>query len=114
MALTFGVVCLGWVFFRAKTLADAALILRKIATSVWSQDGLVDLLAFAWRGHLAASNLAILLLLVMVEWFSRRQPHPLCCDRLPVAVRWLIYTGLVWSILCLGTFGGTPFIYFRF
>ncbi len=114
MALTFGVVCLGWVFFRAKTLADAALILRKITSSVWSQEGLVDLLAFAWRGHLAAGNLAILLLLVAVEWFSRRQPHPLCCDRLPAGVRWLIYTALVWSILCLGTFGGTQFIYFRF
>ncbi len=36
MALTFGVVCLGWVFFRAKTLADAALILRKMrGVGIW-------------------------------------------------------------------------------
>jgi len=43
-AITFGLVCIGWVFFRAATFADSRYIISQLSTAAdkcrrWFQDG---------------------------------------------------------------------------
>jgi hypothetical protein len=52
--------------------------------------------------------------LVVLEWFKRRYVHPLVFQRWPRPARWLAYTVLFWTIIYLGTFGSSQFIYFQF
>jgi D-alanyl-lipoteichoic acid acyltransferase DltB (MBOAT superfamily) len=107
--LTFHLVLLSWVFFRASSVADAGLILTKIFTDFggaiyMGASQLTTLLSIALIGVLVAVQ-------VMQEkgfvslYFSK--------SRIPAAFRWPLYAGM---ILCISTLGvsSNAFIYFQF
>ena len=105
--MTFGFVCIAWVFFRAETVADAWTILTKIPTTSGG-------LRIPGIGifHLIHALLAIGLLLA-VELFQEIYSH----RRLsPTAFlgRELKLATLVTLIGLLGVFNGSQFIYFQF
>ncbi len=108
--LTFGVMCLAWVFFRAETLAQSFQILNGIWVGVWNLD--------AWHGILAAPSLlksaALVSGLVCVEWIQRAEPHPLVFEKAPRWQRWMVYTVLLFGALTVSPGANTPFIYFQF
>jgi D-alanyl-lipoteichoic acid acyltransferase DltB (MBOAT superfamily) len=108
--LTFGVMCLAWVFFRAETLAQSVQILNGIWVGVWNLD--------AWHGIFAAPSLlksgALVSGLVCVEWIKRAEPHPLVFEKLPRWQRWMVYTVLLFGALTVSPGANTPFIYFQF
>ncbi len=115
MAATFAVVCCGWIFFRAQSLSDAWLILKKAAVALPSLDGP----AWAWNlcqveSPLGAWLLLLLALLIGLEWSQRRQLHPLSVARWPIGLRWACYFALALSVLMAGTFNSGQFIYFQF
>jgi len=114
MLITFAVVCCGWVFFRARTLPDAWLILRKMGAGLadWSKAG--QLFELASFGPLSGWVFAALAVLIMVEWCQRDQPHPLRLASWPLPARWSFYTAMTWLLLHAGTFGSNQFIYFQF
>ena len=102
---TFNFVCLGWVFFRAESLADAFAVLGQIATG-WTQApelvsaGVVLAIAVGIGGQYVPSD-AIGRLMAA---FSRRSPVVQgACLALALTV-----------IGALGPAGVAPFIYFRF
>jgi alginate O-acetyltransferase complex protein AlgI len=109
---TFAVTCLAWVFFRARTLGDAMLVLTRMAT------GLLDLPALRVVVHEAGAHrkpLAALVVFVLIEWMARRHEHPLrAIGRWPLVVRWAAYTGLVWGSFFLAPHVPGHFIYFAF
>ena len=115
MLLTFALVCLGWVFFRAETLGDAMTILRKV---LLDHDGLEDVYfvaAFLRNGPLAGQVWGLIGFLILVEWLGRRQPHAvagLACWFWPL--RWLAYLTLAGAILWWGNLTSSQFIYFQF
>jgi D-alanyl-lipoteichoic acid acyltransferase DltB (MBOAT superfamily) len=107
---TFLIVTLAWVFFRARTLADASLILRKIFT---------DLCQLSTYAHLGDYNLGkhisiMAALFLLVEWVFRASPHPFCLDRFPRIVRWAAYTATLWATFYFAAGKTGPFIYFQF
>ncbi len=112
VAVTFTVVTLAWVFFRAADLSQALGILGSIATDslrpgAWTPAGL----------HKAEAAMAVALIagLVTVEWLTRRRAHPFEAIRAwPRALRWALYTGLLWGSLYLTPPSSNPFIYFQF
>ena len=110
--LTFAFICLGWVFFRAATFADALLILKRIGLSLGGLQ--------AWGGLLARHDptngriLILIALLVAIEWWKRRYIHPLFFEHWPAPARWLAYTVILWAVVYLGTYGSSQFIYFQF
>jgi alginate O-acetyltransferase complex protein AlgI len=114
MLFTFGVVCLGWLFFRSKSLGEALDILQRLPASLVRLDGPIDFLAFAISGRLGEGLVLVLAVLVGAEWWQRRHPHPLQVKRWPAAARWGLYVVMTWTILCFGTFEAHPFIYFQF
>ena len=107
--VTFAFICVGWVFFRAATLGDALLVLRRIGASFPSSaGGLV-------RYDPTDGRIFFLIgLLLALEWWKRGHVHPLVFDGWPRPVRWVAYTVLFWSVVYLGTYGSSTFIYFQF
>jgi D-alanyl-lipoteichoic acid acyltransferase DltB (MBOAT superfamily) len=96
--LTFAMVCVGWVFFRAKTLPTAAYVLHQMLQSTRGQSLLTP-----WHWRLAAFTLAIAL---FKEYSNLRLPE------------WLRAPVIVLALLAIELFGVTdrhlPFVYFQF
>lgn len=114
MLLTFAIVCVGWVFFRANTLADAWYILGRIAGDALKPETFFIGLSRLQNQPGGNFILLALVLFLAVEWVQRRRPHPLELPRWPGAARWAAYFALSLAILFAGTYGGGQFIYFQF
>jgi len=116
--MTFALVCLGWVLFRAASVADARLVVAGLASG-WSK-----LLLPGAMGGLAASlghdpaELALGLcfggLLLLVEVRAGDVPAMRLVADQPAHVRWPAYYLLVALVLIFGVFDNSPFIYFQF
>jgi len=113
IAGTFLWVCLGWVFFRARDLNDAAMILKKTLTG-WFDFAHYNTGLLGRTDETDGRVLFLVVVLVALEWWQRRYPHPLHFTRLTRPWRWTVYTVLIWAILYLGTYGSGQFIYFQF
>ncbi len=90
--LTFGIVCMGFVFFRAETISDALLILWKMCADLFNGSAYVGLLSLLGEKHRMVRTLYFLLAFVVVEWCRRDHEHPLALTALPGWVRWLDYS----------------------
>ena len=110
MVWTFGFICLTWVFFRAKTLHDAILILSKMTLHLFDHAANLQT-----DGNLTISGMiGLLLAFIAAEWFSRAHAHPLQMEKWPNPLRWSIYTALIWFILFVPPPQTGGFIYFQF
>ena len=108
MLLTFALVVLGWVIFRAETVEQAVEIMRKIcSTSLWSVP-YVD-------GMSSMVFMAIAIVVMMgAEWIQRKEEHGLVLVGVTSkAVRYAIYIVLIAMMLWNGNHG-EAFIYFQF
>jgi alginate O-acetyltransferase complex protein AlgI len=101
--ITFGLVCIGWVFFRAANLHDAVFVVRQMfggSKGVW--------LLKRWHLWLIAVPLVAAALEEKWEVF----------ESLPKAPRWVFACTIVAFLFCLEIFAVTdekiPFIYFQF
>lgn len=101
---TFVLVLFAWIFFKADSLAQALLIVKKIIFDFSISE--IDLLY--------PKRFLIIVLLVAFEWFQRDKEHPLAISGFPKWLRYFIYAALVLAILFFGTFNYAPFIYFQF
>jgi hypothetical protein len=116
--LTFGLVNLGWVLFRARNLEDALAVYRGLLRG-WApllDPGGLETLASAFavpRPEFALSVLLVLLLVLLERGSGEWHPMALLA-RQPASLRWPCYYGLVLAILVFGIFDDSPFIYFQF
>lgn len=103
----FLLVCVAWVFFRARTFEDAGAMLARIATQGdWSP-------ATIEQRFQVVKGVSLILMLVLVEALSFRIDFPALLARRPaLAIPFLAACLLL--IAAAGTFGGTAFIYFQF
>lgn len=108
MALTFVLVTVGWVVFRAASVGEAVAYLRGVVSHglLSHPDGL--------RGLGIGVLMAALPLMVAVEWCNRDAEHGLA--RVPRCrwLRWMCYMCLIFIILAFAQTGEMPFIYFQF
>jgi alginate O-acetyltransferase complex protein AlgI len=111
-AVTFSLICLTWVFFRAKSVQDALYILTHILTS-FKIPGLFSKLAIA-KFDLQIIGFS-LLILVFTEGLQRGKSLRMWLDVKPVYVRWSVYVLLGITILLFGAYEqNQQFIYFQF
>ncbi len=110
VAITFVIVCLGWVFFRAKTLGQAVTTLKSLfglgaASMTAGSDALVG--ALYTRYHVAVFLLAAVLVWGAPNtWtFTARVTFPRAAFALGV---------LTLSVLIMWTQSANPFLYFQF
>ncbi len=119
MTLTFILVTIGWIIFRADSIGEAMEYITRIVTQPWS-------MGEELRTYLPLSNMRFLAyalpLLIVVEWSSRRRKHPLEFNLDSVlrykAIRWIIYIFLIIYIAYAASSAinseAQQFIYFQF
>ncbi len=99
---TFIVTCFIRVFFRANTIEDAFLYIRRIFSFQGNTWGNLDKVA-----------IAVIIVLLVVEWINRKEQHGLAIANRPVYVRWGMYMTIFICILLFGK-ASDSFIYFQF
>jgi alginate O-acetyltransferase complex protein AlgI len=109
IVVTFHLVLLAWVFFRAATISDAVLILSRIATDLGGR-------LYLGPSQLATFVSALLILVLLgVQILQSRQVVVLHAGqpRLPRVLRWGGYLAMLHVLALLGR-GANEFIYFQF
>ena len=109
-ASTFFLTCVGWVFFRAKTINDAWYILMHFMTD-WDF-GQIATEQFLLR-QLPIAIIAIAALEVFESLRGRFKLSDVVL-RLPLAPRWALYATAIYVVVLFGVFRQTQFIYFQF
>ena len=109
MLLTFGLVVIGWIIFRAETIEQAWEIMKGICN--------VSLFTIPWLNIrlVYLPNFIAIGILLIVEWFSRGDDSvaPMI-GRCPMWGRWTVYMLLLVYIALFGCFENVQFIYFQF
>ncbi len=102
--LTFALVCVGWVFFRAVTLRDSLFVIREMFTGSWNADVLVPVWLLCFVG------IALLVAIAEERWeWMERLP------RGSVLAYAVVLIALLVSVELIGvTEKAVPFIYFQF
>ncbi|MBA3672766.1 MAG: MBOAT family protein [Gemmatimonadaceae bacterium] len=119
---TFTLVSIGWVLFRAQSLGDARYVLSRMPVGALHQlrAAMSDSAA---RTHdlfldLPPSQLQIaaaaVLVMLLIEQANGRWPIRSRILAWPAPFRWVAYASIVLSIMTLGSFGNSKFIYFQF
>ena len=108
--LTFFLVVLGWIIFRAETISQAwEYIEGIIAQNIFQGPYLIN------HEYYIPLAIAILFLLVM-EWLNRNESHGLAINK-TISIQWvrrLVYFGIVLFMIYFGKFSYNQFIYFQF
>jgi len=108
--LTFALICLAWVFFRAPTLSSAWFMIK----GTFSPTKNLGELAMAW-GEFNFALLVLVLVATFVVWLVRRRVDFFAfMSSQPRWLRWAYYYALILSILLFGNFKHTPFLYANF
>ncbi|MFN8309952.1 MAG: MBOAT family O-acyltransferase [Chitinophagales bacterium] len=123
MAVTFVLVMIAWVFFRADTFHDAFVILKNAGRG-WDTD-LATIVhthkIFQVIGYFKGIEIldwmiipVALAILFVVDKMQDRKALQVWFSEKPAVFRWAIYFGAVYGILFFGKFEATQFIYFQF
>lgn len=110
MLTTFGLTTFAWIFFRSKSLEDAAYYVNRIFSSS----------LFSVPYFLGIEQINSLLILigvfVFIEWIGRKNEYAIEKIGLKLSrrLRWTFYITIVTIIFYLGAFEEASFIYFQF
>lgn len=106
MGLTFLLVCVGWVIFRADNISVAYKYIKRMFSN------------FSVEGFLPGKMMLLWIVIMLgVEWINREKEHPFTVSGNGLLrytpVRWAMYTGI--AFICLFFYGESGnFIYFQF
>jgi D-alanyl-lipoteichoic acid acyltransferase DltB (MBOAT superfamily) len=109
--LTFHLIAVAWVFFRAKTVGDAMLILQKIGARLSELPALIPYYPFTAEHALGFGLIGLLL---AVEIADERRPVSERLAAAPVWLRWSVYYLVIFALLVLGRWQAREFIYMQF
>ena len=109
--LTFHLIAIAWVFFRAASVGDALVVLQKIAGGLWQMPGLLARYPFGVDHYL---GIGLIALLVGIEVLDERRSVWERLAAAPVWVRWTIYYAGIFALLILGRWQAREFIYMQF
>ena len=101
------------VFFRAKTIQDAKIILK--GAIQFSKDEGSKIFQHSFDAKYFAFISVFLLLMTVIEWNLRNgTDFPTKVSQLKNTYRWALYLGMIIVIMIFGNFGSREFIYFQF
>ena len=109
--LTFHLIAIAWVFFRAKSVGDAVLILRKVGTRLTELPALIPKYPFTGEHFLGFGLIAFL---IAVEIADERRSVFQRLAAAPVWLRWGVYYLIIFALLILGRWQAKEFIYMQF
>ncbi|NQT07268.1 MAG: MBOAT family protein [Candidatus Omnitrophica bacterium] len=107
IAITFTIVLLTWVFFRAESLSQSAYILKSIfqfPVSIFLTGSL----------NCIVHGLAGIITVILFEYRARSNLEGDVLQFKPITLQWGVYYAIILSITLFGVYGGEQFIYFQF
>lgn len=108
IAMTFGVVMLTFIIFRAESITKAFDYIRLLFSTSLFKMPVVDLIS------VAICQLFVTFMF-LTEWMHRDKQHGLeLSAMLNAKKRWALYTFILFSLLFFGLFSDNQFIYFQF
>lgn len=108
MALTFFLVVMGWILFRADSIGHALQYYRHMFLHIFEGAPTITAPIDAWVLAVAVAILAA------VEWCNRNQPHEFARQPRSRWLRWAGYGALIFAIGAYMITSEMPFIYFQF
>jgi D-alanyl-lipoteichoic acid acyltransferase DltB (MBOAT superfamily) len=109
--LTFHLIAMTWVFFRAKSVSDAWLILQKIGGRLLDMPALIAKFPFT-TDHI--TGFALIALLIGVEIVDERRSILQRLANAPIVLRWSLWYAGIFALLLLGRWQAKEFIYMQF
>jgi len=109
--ITFHLITVAWVFFRAASIHDALLILQKIGGRLSQLPSLLAIYPFTVE---QLTGFGLIAFLLGYEIIDERRPVFQRLAAAPVAVRWGAYYLLIFALLLLGRWQAKEFIYMQF
>lgn len=109
--LTFHLIAVAWVFFRAASVGEALLILQKIALGFGQMVAVLPRYPFGAEHYL---GLGLIVLLLAVEVLDERRSVFTRLAAAPLVVRWAVYYAAIFALLFLGRWQAGEFIYMQF
>jgi len=103
--LTFALATIGWIIFRAPSIADA----WEYICGIFSHWGVPNIISPTYMLPIPF----LMCLFIAIEWAHRNRQHGLDIGHLPTWKRWLTYIGIIVLIFTFGAKAET-FIYFQF
>ncbi|RZJ47637.1 MAG: MBOAT family protein, partial [Flavobacterium sp.] len=104
IATTFMITCIAWIFFRADSVTQAFLYLGKI----------LNFNLYSRPDQFPAKILALIVVMLIIEWVNRDQFHGLEIRRFAPWMRRIMYVSVIFIILRYANFSNNEFIYFQF
>lgn len=109
--MTFHLIAIAWVFFRAPSIGEALLILEKIAAGLAQMPSLVTRYPFSTDQYL---GFGLIVLLIGIEILDERRSIWQRLAGAPTVVRWGAYYAGIFALLILGRWQAREFIYMQF
>ena len=122
-SFVFILVCLAWVFFRAKNVSESFYILRNIFSG-WYQQlkqlaagtgyGRLHLVYLEQEGSQFFMSIVFIVLMLLVHRLQGRDTFDNWVISRKKNTRWSIYYGMIFLFVLFGIFNRSEFIYFQF
>src|ERR1019366_9431220 len=106
--VTFHLVGLSWVFFRADSLGTALSVLSRIGGAMPQFPKLIAAYHPTAEFYL---SVGLIVLLMAVEALDEVRPISSRLIKAPLALRWGAYLAVMFSLLIIGRWGTTGFVY---
>lgn len=111
IAITFILVCFGWIFFRANSLSDAIYVINHMFTNLGPKVPVTTLGLDKFQLMVALVSIGLMELVHLIQ--EKKSIREIISTK-PIWIRWSLYYILVLWIILLGSFGSQEFIYFQF
>ncbi len=108
--ITYLLVLFAWIFFRANNINDAFLIIQNIFPKQFS----FDLINILKDGSGLIILIALLVAMQVIHFIERNEAIMLQLERKPIAIRWSVYSAMLWVLFLYGNYSKQEFIYFTF
>jgi alginate O-acetyltransferase complex protein AlgI len=114
VVVTFILVMLAWIFFRANNIGDALYMLQQAPLAIADMyHGLAGDTTLETKKSWGMA-LAVIGILETVHLLQRKKNILSLINGRPVYVRWMVYYAFIMAIVFLGVFDNRQFIYFQF
>lgn len=112
--ITFNLICITWIFFRANNVTEGVFILQQIGSALKGAGASIgNIFPFSVLSPTVIGLMGVILLLY-VHLLERSLLVQARIGKQPTLVRWALYMGLSYGTIILGNVGAKQFIYFQF
>ena len=112
IAVTFTLVCIGWIFFRANSFSDAVYVLTHLFSGLSLNFSGISLGGVGYDGLIIA--LASILFMELVHFSQEHEGMRKFLSEKPAWLRWGAVFAIMFAILLFVIFESRQFIYFQF